>query len=431
MRTAIIVGGGISGIAAAHRLRGRGFTPCVLEAEPALGGRIGARLDGSAEVDLGGRNFSAGAAPLIDLLRAFGITDLVDYRFSSVSVGTARPFDATRGGGALAGAGRFLANLAALPPAQLLRLQGVARTARRAPDANLLGSPYWVELAERTSDPTVASYFGAAAAGKVLRPWTLRMMASEPDEVYLGNLGPMLGSRSGTKRVAGGMGRLLRAVGDAFETRLAHRVTSVVLDGGRVAGVAGVDPAGRAFSEHAEVVVLATPATAAADLLEAVPDLARELRRIAYRPVATIVAHYSDAAFARGAAGYFLPRGCTTCHIARYDADHRVRFSFAGVAARPAFDAHSLDGLLELGEAEFRRFGGRLGRRLSHIGQLWRPGLCGHSWMHHRTLRAIRASCAGVPGLVLTGDYFRGNLLEACVRASYDNIDAIDQLAAP
>jgi protoporphyrinogen oxidase len=288
----------------------------------------------------------------------------------------------------------------------------------------LLASPSWIQLAEETCDVVCSSYFGPAVAESILRPWTLRMMGSEPEEVYLGNLGPFLGKPPGKlMRLSRGMGAFLEAAAAQLNVRLRHTVTNVVIDRGRVTAVEGVDVHGRPFHERADIVVAATPAPIAADLLGGVPALAENLRGVLYRPAATVVAEYTDVAFPGDVGGLFLPRGHVAHHIARYDDANRVRFTFGGVAARRVLESDSLEQLLECGESIFGKFHGKLGRRLSFTGKRWRHGLCAHSWMHHRTLASIREQSEKIRGLVLGGDYFRGNLLESCVTAAHENVD--------
>jgi monoamine oxidase len=93
VKRVIVIGGGISGIAAAARLIERGFAPLLIESELMLGGRIGTQIHGTTDVDLGGRNFSMDDHHLLQLLRFFGGYELSDYHFNSVSVGIRRSFD--------------------------------------------------------------------------------------------------------------------------------------------------------------------------------------------------------------------------------------------------------------------------------------------------------------------------------------------------
>ena len=429
MKRGVIVGGGISGIAAAAQLAQRGIEPVLLESEPLLGGRIGTRRHQNAEIDLGGRNFTANDRHLLKLLSFFGISEFADYRFNSVAAGRRNSFDMRSGGGPLTRAKRFLGNAVNVGPGPLRRLAKVATAARSDAEGGLVGSPYWTRLAEDAADPVATSYFGSEIADQIIRPWTLRMMAAEPEEVYLGNLGPMLGRHpKALMRVQGGMGTFLGAVLGKLNVKRSHKVKAISFVDDRVVGVEGLMTDGTPFREAADLVVVATSAPAAADLLDCRPALGRALRRVVYHPVATVVAEYSDVHFPGNVGGLFLPRGRPTSHIAKYDDDNRVRFSFAGVAARKLMEECTVEEMLEYGEKDFRRFDGRLGRRISFIGEIWRPGLCGHTWMHHETIRSIFAQSEGLHGLALTGDYVRGNTLEACATAALERIARVAPL---
>lgn len=422
MSSAIVIGGGISGIAAATRLRARGFTPMILESSDTLGGRVGTRRQGEVEVELGGRNFSPEDRALVAILEAYGVSRLSEYTFNSSNAGDGWHVDMRRGGSRFIRAKRFLNNLIAVEPLGLRRLRMLAADARKE-RAGTIGTPFWVKLAEETSDCSAGMYFGRRLSDEVVRPWTLRMMGSEPEEVFVGNLGPFLGRPiAGMRRLEGGWGQLWRAVQSTLDVRLEHRVTRLVTKQGRVVGVEGFH-GDAPFSERANLVVVTTPAVNAADLLGDHASLAGALRQVIYRPLATIVAEYTSVEFPGGVGGLFLPKLHASSHIAKYDDKNRVRYSFAGVAARRLFDADDIGTLVAAAESSFASFGGRLGKRLSEVGTIWRPGLCGHSWMHHRTVERIRTECDKVPGLALAGDYFRGTLLESCTIAANENVD--------
>jgi protoporphyrinogen/coproporphyrinogen III oxidase len=427
MSAAVVVGGGISGIAAATHLEARGVSTCIFETSAVLGGRIGCTRDEATgfEAELGGRNFASSDRNLLDLFGSYGVDRFADYTFGSVTVGPGPNFYLTRGGTRSARLKRALGNAAFKTSAirGVRRVSAVLQEARRE-GAGEVGTPYWVRLAEATADPAASAHFGPRVADGMLRPWTLRMMASEPEEVYLGNLGNVLGRKPGrSQRVEGGIGNFLRAVAEKLDIRFRHVVRSVIIENGRVIGIEGTAD-GKPFRHLADIVVVATPAPAAAEILPALPQLASQLRQVTYRAAATAVVEYDEVEFPNGLHGMFTPRGHATSHIARYDDLGRIRFSFAGVAARAMFARLPLAGLIEEGEKTFRRFGGKLGRRISQTAQMWTPGLCAQTWMHHRTVASIFDACKQVQGLVLTGDYFRGNLLDACAGAARENVES-------
>jgi predicted NAD/FAD-dependent oxidoreductase len=184
-----------------------------------------------------------------------------------------------------------------------------------------------------------------------------------------------------------------------------------------VVGVEGVTSDGGRFSDKADFVVVATPASIAARIVEtAAPELSCALRRIVYRPVATVVATYASATFPGSAGGLFLPRGATASHISKQGSKGTtLRYSFAGVAARKLLASRSsLETLLDEGEHTFKEVGGRIGERLRHTGRIWLEGHCAQSWMHHQTMKSIMTHVGQVRGLAVAGDYFQSNSLEGC-----------------
>src|SRR2546421_8866842 len=65
----VVVGGGIAGLAAAHRLLGRGARVTVLEASDRLGGKLLTGEIAGARVDLGAESMLARRPEAVDLAR--------------------------------------------------------------------------------------------------------------------------------------------------------------------------------------------------------------------------------------------------------------------------------------------------------------------------------------------------------------------------
>ncbi|MGO4424628.1 FAD-dependent oxidoreductase, partial [Streptomyces sp. MCAF7] len=68
----VVVGGGISGLAAAHRLLTGGARVTVLEASGRLGGKLYAGEIAGVPVDLGAESMLARRPEAVDLARAVG-----------------------------------------------------------------------------------------------------------------------------------------------------------------------------------------------------------------------------------------------------------------------------------------------------------------------------------------------------------------------
>lgn len=83
-RTAIILGGGLSGLSAAWMLRRNGWNVVVLEARPRIGGRVWTQSvpeNPSLHCEVGGEWVGASHERIQQMCRAFGIT-LDDHRFA-------------------------------------------------------------------------------------------------------------------------------------------------------------------------------------------------------------------------------------------------------------------------------------------------------------------------------------------------------------
>src|SRR5262249_19172114 len=156
---------------------------------------------------------------------------------------------------------RDVKNALSIGPANVWRLRSTERLVSADDDGWLIGSRPSVAIAERTDDANLVTYFGAEVAECLLRPWTVRTMGSEPEEVHIGNFAPLMKKRrTPVRRIRGGMECFLRAVSTHSDIRRGHLVKRVLLARGKVVGVEGHTEAGGAFSERAELVVLALPA---------------------------------------------------------------------------------------------------------------------------------------------------------------------------
>ncbi|KJY33493.1 protoporphyrinogen oxidase, partial [Streptomyces sp. NRRL S-444] len=72
-RHAVVIGGGIAGLAAAHRLLADGLRVTLLEAGPRLGGKLLAGELAGAPVDLGAESVLARRPEALELARAVGL----------------------------------------------------------------------------------------------------------------------------------------------------------------------------------------------------------------------------------------------------------------------------------------------------------------------------------------------------------------------
>jgi oxygen-dependent protoporphyrinogen oxidase len=289
----VVVGGGISGLAAAYRLVERGADVVLVEGSDRLGGKIRTGEIADGPVELGAEAFAlrdpeGRPSAAVELADAVGLADSLAYP----AIGKA----------ALAVDGR----LRPLPPGTLMgvpgdleRLDGVATPAADrdrdrgrpllGPDEDaaagaLVRERLGDEVADRLVDPMLGGVYAGRAddlslattmpalASTLRREHTLTAAVRAALAARPGTAGPVFGT------IAGGMGRLVSAVEARLgraEIRLGLPVRSIAAagTGWKVTVGSTRDPETLA----ADAVIIATPAAPAARLLSGVRPRAAEL----------------------------------------------------------------------------------------------------------------------------------------------------------
>jgi oxygen-dependent protoporphyrinogen oxidase len=426
-----VVGGGISGVAAAEELGRRGHTAEIFEAGERLGGRIAPTGLRSREIYLGGKNIGHRYGRLRELIarRAEPGYEAFGPESAHVSGGRVRelsfrsPSMRARLGTRLVLHGQARGGL------RFLRL---AKRVSRDPDSACLGDAGFAELARHSGDPALPRYLGNVMCAGVVRHMTVRMNGAEPDECHIGNLGSNLGLVVDRfEQIPGsGLGDWVRAVEAANVVHRRKPVTGLLASPG--AGINGV-LTGDGKEHHFDGVLLAIPAHEAARTIgESEPELARLLCTIRYFPVGVVVAEYDRPAFPESFAALTAPAGMALSNAGSYGLRdrHLVRYTFSGRSARARVRPQGFDPEGLLAEAEsFLALHTPVGsaRRLDFAARSFQPGLCAYRRDHDAFLHEASVQLAGLQGLALAGDYMRGASLEACVRAGQE---AVEQLLA-
>ena len=323
--TVVIIGGGISGLAAAHRLvelsRENRLDPeiILLEAGERLGGCIKTEQAGEYLVEAGPDSFISEKPWALKLCERLGLTS----RLISTSSARQNVFVVHRG------------RLVALPEGFLLmaptRLWPVIRTPLFSWSGKLrMALEPLCPRRRDTGDESLASFvrrrFGQEVLERVAQPLIGGIYAADPENLSLATTMPrflemerahgsvVLAMRREQKRrssrpesgarwsiflsLAGGMQELV----DTITARLPGGAVQL---GARVSGLAR-DEAKQSWivttnkeeKIEAQGVILATPAYAAAELVSAAaPELARELEAISYVSTATVSLAYREVNF--------------------------------------------------------------------------------------------------------------------------------------
>jgi len=452
----LVVGGGISGLAAAWALTHP--TACVdvtvLEADQRLGGRIATEPFAGIDLDTGPDAFLTRTSSVIDLCRAVGLGDEL------VAPATGAAFVWSRGRLRRLPPGLVLGvptSVLALARAGVLTPKGTLRAAldlalpaRSAPgqdgdvDAGrLVRARLGPEAHERLVDPLL----GGINAGRTLG--MSATVAAPPLIAASKHRSLMRGARSAAPAssggpvfltVHGGMTRLSQALGRGL------RDAGVTIDMGEaVTGLTRADrgqwrvstSAGRTIT--ADAVIITLPPPAAADLLRPVSaPAAGELSSIDSSSVALVALAYrlADVAAPPHGSGFLVPRVegrlMTACSWVTAKWPHLARPGLALLrvsAGRDGDDRAMLlddDELIRRLHEELREAIGA--RRAPVEGRVTRwPNAFPQFHVGHpaRVLRLESSLAVDAPGVVVAGAAYRGVGLPTCVAGAQTAVEAV------
>ncbi|MFD8454987.1 protoporphyrinogen oxidase [Streptomyces antimycoticus] len=463
----VVIGGGIAGLAAAHRLLDGGARVTVLEASERLGGKLRAGEIEGVPVDLGAESMLARRPEGVELARAVGLGD----RLQPPATATASLW--TRGGLRPMPKGHVMGvpgDLAPLAASGVISEEGLARIARdrELPPTPVgedvaLGEYLAARLGREVVDRLVEPLLGGVYAGDVYRT---SMRASVPTLFDVARSGGPLteGVRELAERAArrqdgavfmgidGGIGRLplavadaVRAAGGEIRTGAPVRELRRTADGWTLAvdGTAGTDGKDGPPVVTADAVVLAVPAPAAARLLATeAPAASTELATVDYASMALVtMAFRRDAltgvdALAERSGFLVPPVDGRTIKAATFssrkwgwlrDAGPDLfvlrtsigRFDDEVDLKRDDADLVRMS-LVDLGEAI-----GLTAQPVASRVDRWDGGLPQYPVGHLDRVARIRAEVAKVPGLGVCGALYDGVGIPACVGSARKAADEL------
>lgn len=455
---AVVIGGGIAGLAAAHRLAARlGPGEVVLvEKEPRLGGKIltervaGYVIEGGPDCFLASK--PAGLALCRDLGLAHGLIPANPRCRRSYLKRAGRLHEIPDGL-----SGLVPSRLGPLLTTQVLSLGGRLRA----------GLEYFVPAREGDGDESVAAFvtrrFGREAYRWLVEPLLGGIYAGDGGELSLRSTFPQLlelerrhgsvlrGMMHARRVVVGGATRPAspgfvtpRQGLGAIVERLQRNLPPGLARVGAGAVAVGVTPAGyRVELEDgsaivSETVVAATPAFATADLVAALdPELAALLRGIRFASTATVsVAYAAEAApHLPEGYGYVSPKAeggpivaCTWTSNKfpeRAPAGHALIRFFLGRASGAAHDLGDDDALRQVVRGELARVLGITAEPGLWRVYRWPSGMPQYTLGHLDRLQGIERRLARLPGLRVAGSSYRGAGLPDCIASGWAAADAV------
>ncbi|MFI5764881.1 protoporphyrinogen oxidase [Streptomyces sp. NPDC051563] len=459
----VVIGGGIAGLAAAHRLLAEGLRVTLLEAGPRLGGKLRSGELAGLPVDLGAESVLARRPEALELARAVGLGEALQ----PPATATARLW--TRGelrplpGGHVMGVPGDLGPLAA---SGVLSAEGLARAGAEGAlepqeigEDVALGEYVAARLGHEVVDRLVEPLLGGVYAGNAYR---ISMRAAVPQLFDAARSHASLGegvrelqaraARAGQSGpvfsgIDGGIGRLPLAVAEACRAAGARilldspaRELTRTAAGWRVVA----DAPGGPEAIEADAVVVAVQAGPAARLLDRIaPSAAGELRGVEYASMAlvTMALRRRDlpAGIADGGASGFLvpPVDGRTIKASTFSSN---KWAWAGTdpelfLLRTSVGRHGDEGDLkrsdeELVEVSRADLGAAVGlapavRPVASTVTRWDAGLPQYPVGHLAKVARIRSAVAALPGLAVCGALYDGVGIPACIASAGKAADVV------
>lgn len=456
-RHVVVIGGGIAGLAAAHRLLASGLRVTLLEATGRVGGKL---LSGEIEgvrVDLGAESMLARRTEGTDLARAVGLGDRLEPPAAATSAVWTRDALRPMPRGHVMGVPGDASELAGLLSAEgLARIEHEKDLAPTAVgDDVAVGAHVAERLGREVVDRLVEPLLGGVYAGDAYR---ISMRAAVPQLFEAARTHDSLlegvrdiraraaGQRTGQPvfmGIDGGIGTLPGAVADAVRAKGGDiRTGTPVLGLTRDADRWHVRTGGGTLDTDA--VVLATPAWSASALLASVsPAAAAELGRVEYASMALVTMAFrrADVAGMPAASGFLVPP--VDGHIIKASTFSSNKWGWVARGAGDLFvlrtsvgrygeeqalereDAELVDvSLTDLGAAV-----GLTARPVAAEVTRWTGGLPQYPVGHLARVARIREEVAALPGLRLCGAVYEGVGIPACIASGQRAADEI--LATP
>ena len=439
-RTAIL-GGGISGLAAAWELAKAGQPAVLIEQDAALGGVIRTNVFHDCVIEAGPDSFLAAKPAALELIREMGLEDQV--------IGSNDHLRVTY----ILRHGRLIPmpdGLMMMIPTRLLPvalspllgwgtkirmgLEYFAASRADAPErsvAQLVREHYGQEAVDYLAEPLLSGVYGGdpetLSANAVLGQFVeLEKKYGSLTKGTLALRAQRKGGPGGSlfKTLKGGLGQLIDALTQRLEGRI-ERVTAAAVALDRTAAGWRIGLAGGGAVEAARVI-LAVPAGPAARIVAGLDaELAAQLAAIPYNSSMTIALGYDRASLGHplNGFGFLVPKverrklvACTwvgTKFNHRVPADKAVLRCFLGGAHIDAPDEELLAAIRD----ELRDLMGVTAAPAFHTVQRWRRAMAQYTLGHGERVRQIRTLAGRHSGLALAGNFLEGIGIPDCIRS--------------
>jgi oxygen-dependent protoporphyrinogen oxidase len=452
----LIIGGGISGLACALRLRQLGQPVLLLERGPRFGGVIDTIEQEGFRFDIGPQSFTNTPA----------ISELIDELGLGGELVRADP----RAPRYILKGGRLV--LAPLSPPQLLLtpLLGTATKLR------ILCEPLRRTRPPDT-DESVAAFirrkFGADLLENLVGPFISGIWAGDPEKLSLASAfptvrqfeeryGSVIRGQIKERRESGKRPSLCNFRGGlkVLVATLAQKLGDSALSNAEISAIrrspgtnspafeVSYTRAGSAQSLNVGAIIVTTPADETARLLRDIePGFSEALGRIAYASLAQVSAGYGieqisywNTEHGLAGFGFLVPRteGVRILGTVWNSALFPERAprgmasftSFLGGMTDPEIVSYGADQIAAIALSELSSILGITASPAAHHLARWQHALPQYNLGHQHVIAALRELCARTPGIFLAGSYFAGPSLGACVEHANEVAQSVARFRA-
>ncbi|MEW2283154.1 protoporphyrinogen oxidase [Streptomyces sp. NPDC047841] len=449
----VVIGAGIAGLAAAHRLLGRGARVTVLEAGDRVGGKLLPGEIAGVRVDLGAESLLARRPEAVALARETGLGELLQPpATATASIWTRGALRPMPKGHVMGVPGTAAALTGVLSDEGLARIERDADLPRTETGDDVAVGEYVAarlgrEVVDRLVEPLLGGVYAGDAYRISMRSAVPQLFQAARTHVSLTQGVREIQAKAAAQQqtgpvfmgIAGGVGRLPSAVADSVRARGGEILTGTPARELRREAAGGwrIEAGERLL--HADAVIVAVPAPAAAALLRAEsPGAAAELAAVEYASMALITLAYrrADLRLPEGS-GFLVPpvdgrtiKAATFASqkwgwIAEEDPDVVVLRTSVGRYGETEVLGRDDAGLVEVSRHDLRQATGLDAAPLRTRVTRWTDGLPQYPVGHHARVARVREQIAKLPGLAVCGAPYDGVGVPACIASAYA---AVDQL---
>lgn len=463
MRKTVVIGGGISGLAAAYslqKLEGREANYLLLESSDHLGGKIVTYAGDGFLIEGGPDSFLTQKRAALDLCRELGLGDQL---VGSNHTATPSTYVLSKG------------QLHPMPEGMMLMAPTMILPILRSkliswPGKLRMGMEIFVSRNTTNPDESLGSFvrrrMGSELLEKIAGPLMAGIHAGDPESLSLRSTFPMFTEMEKTHRslvlgmmkrkkaqassgkkasmfttLSGGLQQLPDAIAarlNSQQIRLECRVQSLAAEGDQYR--IGLADGSSIFADN---VVFATPAYVTAEILQQLdPSLAEKLRGIRYVSTSTVSLAFrrSEITCDLNGFGFIVPategRRINACSWSSTKFSHRAPDDyvlmrvFIGGAFSEDLAEQDEATLIAIARQELREIMGITATPVLTRAYRWRKSNPQYNVGHNALLEEIDQAVAVHPGLYLAGAAYRGSGIPDCIQSGIDTAAKIEQRQA-